>query len=146
MRKILIAAVSLVLVVSLFFVLQDGTDLEERVVTRVIDGDTIVVEGGERVRLLGIDSQEQGEPCYDDAKQRLEKFVLKEEVVLEGDERGGYGRRLSYVFLDGTLINAQLVKEGLAVAYFYEEDNRYRDRIQAAEQEAMENSRGCEWG
>jgi len=44
---------------------------EQKVVTRVIDGDTVVVQGGDHVRLLGMDADERGDPCYKAAKERL---------------------------------------------------------------------------
>ncbi|MDO8486477.1 MAG: hypothetical protein Q7S77_02170, partial [Candidatus Staskawiczbacteria bacterium] len=47
----------------------------ETIVTKVIDGDTIVVEGGYHIRLLSIDADETGFPCYQDAKTRLEELV-----------------------------------------------------------------------
>ena len=56
---------------------------EVRVVTKVIDGDTIVINGGKSVRLLDIDTDESGEDCYDQAKTRLEELVLNKEVYLE---------------------------------------------------------------
>ena len=56
-------------------------------VTKVIDGDTIVVEGGYHIRLLGIDTDEKGYPCYEAAKSRLEELVLNKKVKLEkGDD------------------------------------------------------------
>lgn len=118
---------------------------ESAVVTRVVDGDTLVIEGGERVRLLGMDTQESGKPCYETSKERLEELVLKKTVRIERNGEDQYGRTLAYVFLDGTLINRKLVEEGLAVAYFYEEGGKYMDSIKSAEQEAMESNRGCEW-
>src|SRR3989344_971992 len=44
------------------------------IVTKVIDGDTVVVQGGEHVRLSGIDADEKNYPCYGDAKIGLEKL------------------------------------------------------------------------
>jgi len=47
-----------------------------RLVTKIIDGDTVLIEGGYSVRLLGIDADERGNPCYGIAKERLEGMVL----------------------------------------------------------------------
>ncbi|MCX6719953.1 MAG: DUF5667 domain-containing protein [Candidatus Staskawiczbacteria bacterium] len=44
---------------------------ENTIVTKVIDGDTIVVEGGFHVRLLGMDADEKGYPCYEPASRRF---------------------------------------------------------------------------
>lgn len=143
-RKYLIAGLVILVITFLLFLNFSGPERQSKTVTRVIDGDTVVLEGGERVRLLDIDSQEEGEECYDDAKSRLEELILKKEVGIESRGEGSYGRELGYIFLNGTLINAKLVREGLAVAYIYEEGG-YSDKIREAEQDAMESNRGCEW-
>ncbi len=117
------------------------------IVTKVIDGDTVVVEGGWHVRLLGMDADEKGYPCYDSAKNRLEDLVLSKQIILEKDisDVDQYGRCLRYIFLGNTNIDTQLVKEGLAVARFYEPDVKYRNEIAAAEVYAQQNSVGCKW-
>jgi len=119
----------------------------QTIVTKIIDGDTIIVEGGYHIRLLGIDSDERGYPCYESAKIRLEGLVLNKKIKLEKDKTDldQYNRCLRYVFLDGRNINVQLVKEGLAIARFYEPDVKHRDEITKAEKEAIENKIGCKW-
>ena len=120
---------------------------ENTIVTKVIDGDTVVVEGGWHVRLLGMDADEKGYPCYDAAKTRLENLVLSKQVTLEKDvsDVDQYGRCLRYIFLNGANIDTQLVAEGLAVARFYEPDVKYRAQITSAEQQAQQNKIGCKW-
>jgi micrococcal nuclease len=120
---------------------------ENTIVTKVIDGDTVVVEGGWHVRLLGMDADEKGYPCYDAAKTRLEDLVLSKQVVLEKDisDVDQYGRCLRYIFLGNTNIDLQLVQEGLAVARFYSPDVKYRAAITDAESYAQENKVGCKW-
>ena len=117
------------------------------IVTKVIDGDTVVVEGGWHVRLLGMDADEKGYPCYDPAKTRLEDLVLSKQVVLEKDisDVDQYGRCLRYIFVGTANIDTQLVKEGLAVARFYQPDVKYRSEITSAEQQAQASSIGCKW-
>ncbi|MFB6076452.1 MAG: thermonuclease family protein [Candidatus Aenigmatarchaeota archaeon] len=119
---------------------------EEVVVTKIIDGDTIIVEGGRKVRLLGIDADERGYPCYDDAKNRLEELVLGNNVTLKkfSVDKDIYGRDLRYIFFDSKNINLQLVREGLAIARF-SEDIEFKDVIQKAEKKAMKNNVGCKW-
>ncbi len=119
----------------------------EAAVTKVIDGDTVVVEGGFHVRLLGIDADESGFPCYSEAKERLEELVLNKKVGLEKDKTDvdQYDRCLRYVFLDNRNVNLQLVKEGLAIARFYPPDVKYKEEITKAEKEAIENEIGCKW-
>ncbi|MBI3631383.1 MAG: thermonuclease family protein [Candidatus Staskawiczbacteria bacterium] len=119
----------------------------EVLVTKVIDGDTIVVEGGYHVRLLDIDADEKGLPCYQDAKTRLEELVLNKKIWLEKDKTDvdQYKRCLRYVFLDKQNIDLQLVKEGLAIARFYEPDIKYKNEITLAEKTAINAKIGCKW-
>jgi len=121
--------------------------LPSAVVTKVIDGDTVVVTGGDHVRLLGIDADESGYPCYDAARLRLEELVLGKSVRLEPDREDvdQYGRQLRYLFLDENFINEKLVAEGLAVARFYPENQKYKSEITAAETAAIANKTGCKW-
>jgi endonuclease YncB( thermonuclease family) len=123
-----------------------GAD-NQTIVTKVIDGDTVVVEGGYHVRLLGMDADEKGYPCYDPAKTRLENLVLEKQVKLEQDitDLDQYGRCLRYIFLGNTNIDVQLVREGLAVARFYEPDVKYKTEISAAEKQAQTAGTGCKW-
>jgi len=119
----------------------------EVLATKVIDGDTIVVEGGEHIRLLGIDADEVGYPCYQNAKSRLEELVLNKKIRLEKDKTDvdQYKRCLRYVFLDEQNIDLQLVKEGLAIARFYEPDIKYKDELTLAEKTAIDGKIGCKW-
>jgi len=122
------------------------SDGEERVVTKIIDGDTVVVEGGETIRLIGIDCDERGKECYSAAKNYIEEVLLDKLVVLESEDedKDMYGRSLRYIFLDGENVNVRLVKEGYCVARIYSE-TKYKGEIQIAEQEAIDNNVGCKW-
>lgn len=119
----------------------------EAMVTKIIDGDTVVVEGGYHVRLLGIDADERGYPCYEAAKSHLEELILNKEVRLEKDitDVDQYDRCLRYIFLDGQNINLQLVEEGLAICRFYEPDTKHSQECKTLEKEAIENKIGCKW-
>jgi micrococcal nuclease len=120
---------------------------ESVIITKVLDGDTVVVQGGDHVRLLGIDADESGYPCYRAAKIRLEELVLGKTAELEKDSEDldQYGRKLRYVFLNGENINKKMIVEGLAIARFYPENQKYKDEIVAAETEAIKNTTGCKW-
>jgi len=119
----------------------------EKIVTKIIDGDTAIIEGGSHVRLLGIDADEKGYPCFDAARLRLEELVLGKPVLLEADaeDLDQYGRKLRYVFLSGTNINEQLVAEGMVIARFYPQNQKYKSEIVAAEAAAVKNRTGCKW-
>jgi len=99
-------------------------------VIHVYDGDTIAVKTGkmiEKVRFLGIDTPEMKDKrgvaqCYSkQAKKFLKNLILNKSVRLERDSiaknRDVYGRLLRYVYLDSTLLNAELLKSGYAYTY-----------------------------
>lgn len=124
-------------------------------VTGVIDGDTIEIEGGERVRYIGIDTPEirrrgrrgweyRPEPLAEDAKEYNRRLVMGRRVRLEFDvqERDRYGRLLAYVYVDGTLVNAELVRQGYAVLATYPPNVRYVERFRRLQAEAREAGRG----
>lgn len=113
--------------------------VETAVVARVIDGDTIELANGERVRLIGINAPEQGTAYATEATEQLAAWVEGITVRLEGDVTpvDRYGRRLAYVFVDERFINAELVRIGLAQAYPYEPDTTRQDELAAAEATAI---------
>lgn len=133
------------LLYNIFFLdnAQHEDKVEKSFVTNVIDGDTIVISGGERVRLLGIDAPEKGEFFYQESKERLEELIENKEIVLEreGDNKDKYDRLLRYIFLDSRNINLLLVEEGHAICYFYEE-SRYQSACKGLEETAMQNKIG----
>ncbi len=118
-----------------------------KLVTKVIDGDTFLIEGGYSVRILGIDADERDHPCYEPAKQKLEELILNKEVRLEKgkEDKDQWCRYLRYVFLNDKNISLELVKDGLVVARFSPEDVKYREEIIKAEKEAREKKIGCKW-
>jgi len=130
MRYIAIALIFLIMgSVAGFLVGCDGDTAayEEALVTRVIDGDTVELLDGQRVRYLCIDTPELGEDYYDEASRRNRELVEGKIVELWTglEDRDVYGRLLRFVFVDGTFVNAELVAEGLATAYIFNSDERY---------------------
>jgi len=122
-------------------------------VVRVIDGDTIEIEGGVKVRYIGIDTPETVDPrkpvqCFGkEASAKNEELAGGKEVKLEKDvsETDKYGRLLRYVWVGDLLVNEYLVKEGYAQVSTYPPDVKYQERFLAAQKEARENNRGL-WG
>jgi micrococcal nuclease len=140
-------------------------DYSDIYVTRVVDGDTLKLENGERVRLIGIDTPElhESDKLYRDAQRthqdvqaikvlgkRAYEFtrnlVEGKRVSLEFDvERTDkYGRLLAYVFLkdDGTFVNAEIVKQGYASLMTYPPNVKYVDLFLKLYQQARQNRRG----
>lgn len=104
-----------------------GTSSEVATVTRVIDGDTIVVaiEGAEfRVRYIGIDTPEQGYPYFGEATAKNAELVEGETVTLIWDvsPTDQFDRLLRYVLVEGSFVNFELVRQGYALASNYPPD------------------------
>ena len=120
---------------------------ETALVTEVIDGDTIIIEDGFRVRYIGVDTPEiypQLEAYGMEALQANRELVEGKEVRLERDtsETDKYGRLLRYVYVNGTFVNAELVGRGLAYAKAYQPDTKYQSYLEELESEAREAGRG----
>lgn len=116
-------------------------------VTQVIDGDTIIIEGGYRVRYIGIDTPEihpEVEAFGMEAWQANRRLVEGKEVRLEGDlsETDKYGRLLRYVYVNDIFVNAELVRQGLAKANAYPPDIKYQNYLEDLETEARQAGRG----
>ncbi|MCS6856253.1 MAG: thermonuclease family protein [Sandaracinaceae bacterium] len=120
----------------------------EAFVVRVTDGDTMVVKIGEkeeRVRLIGVDAPEKDQvPWGERAKEFVESMTRGRTVRLEFDvePRDRYGRLLAYVYVDSTLLNLELLKEGLAMLYTVPPNVRHVEAFRRAQKEARENERG----
>ena len=113
-------------------------------VTEVIDGDTIVIQGGIHVRYIGIDSPEVNEFYYAESRQWNADMVAGKQVRLEGDvtDKDKYGRLLRYAFVGDTFVNAEMVRQGCAWAEAYPPDLKYQVYLKAMEKEARELQRG----
>lgn len=125
-------------------------------VTRVVDGDTIIVDINgveERIRLIGVNTPESVDPrrpvqCFGkEASAFLKKILDGKEVTLEKDLSQGdtdkYHRLLRYVYLsDGTFINKLIIEEGYGHEYTYRTPYKYQSQFKKAEYEARTAKRG----
>jgi endonuclease YncB( thermonuclease family) len=113
-------------------------------IERVIDGDTIVIENGTSVRLLGINSPEKGEKYYEEAKEFLENLVSGKKLKIEKHGKDKYYRELAYVFLGNENVNLKLVRSGLANVYIL--DNKiYEEELREAWKNCIEENKNlCE--
>ncbi len=118
-------------------------------VRRVIDGDTIEIEGGKRVRLIGIDTPELnksgetgcfGREAFDYAAKLLNGQTVKMEKDISETDR--YNRLLRYIYLGDTMINDKLVRDGYAKVYTYPPDVKYKDKFLESEKYARDNNLG----
>ncbi len=126
------------------------TTYETVAVVRVIDGDTIELDDGRRVRYIGIDTPETVHPekdieCYGpEATARNRELVEGNTVELQAgeEESDRYGRLLRYVHVDGRFVNALLVAEGYAHASPFGEERRFRQVFAQLEQYSQLRDRG----
>jgi endonuclease YncB( thermonuclease family) len=95
------------------------------VVTHVVDGDTVDVEGVGRIRVIGIDTPERGACGYDSATLAMAALVLGESVTLvpgAAEDVDRYGRLLRYVDVAGTDAGLSLIEDGWAIARYDSRD------------------------
>ena len=127
-------------------------------VQRVIDGDTLELEDGRRVRYLMIDTPETKKPgtpvmCYGPEASAFNKLMAENKIVnLVPDKRptDRYGRELYFIFLSGAntkdisqSLNAELVKKGYARSSAYAPNTTYKAEFQKFQNEAQSNKLGA---
>jgi len=119
-------------------------DAETFRVKEMVDGDTIVLEDGTKVRYIGLNTPERDRPFYKEATDANRKLVGGREVRLEFDavEIDRYGRTLAYVFEGETFVNLELLRQGYANAFTVPPNVKYEELFREAEQEAREVGRG----
>lgn len=122
-------------------------DLHE--VHKVYDGDTIELDDGRKIRLIGVDAPEvtspysKEEPFGPESKRHLEKLLFGEKVYIKtgAAQFDKYGRTLGYVYVGDTLINGRMIKDGWARAY-RRFDYKYKDLFLTYEKEARAKGTG----
>ena len=121
------------LLVLLFYPRDEGCRVES-----VIDGDTIVLSNGEEIRYIGIDTPEKSDPYFEEAKELNRKMVQGQRVSLEYDEerKDVYFRTLAYIWMENMLVNAELVRQGLACVYSHRPNLKYVDYLCSAQSQA----------
>ena len=119
-------------------------------VTRVLDGDTLVLDNDETVRLIGVDAPETHHPEVpvqrfgEESTEFLRRFAEGFECTLEYEPsniRDQHGRLLAYVFVGDRLANAEIIRRGYAYAYTRFPFRRQAEFI-ALEREARERQYG----
>jgi endonuclease YncB( thermonuclease family) len=119
--------------------IQNNINIPNNYVIRVIDGDTIELYSGDKVRLICIDAPELENKGSYEAKAYLESLVLNKEVKLEKDisEADKYGRLLRYVWVNisdqEVFVNKELVSQGYASIFRYGDDVKKCEEIERDE-------------
>ncbi|MBI5267693.1 MAG: thermonuclease family protein [candidate division Zixibacteria bacterium] len=117
---------------------------------RVLDGDTAELTGGDRLRLLGVDTPEAGEPLHDEARAFLARASLNQPCRVEYGtiRRDKYGRMLGYLYVDTMFVNRAIISEGLGYVYLFSDSDLKRPEIKGlieAQRGAIGARRGL-WG
>jgi len=123
-------------------------------VIRVIDGDTIEIEGKQKVRYIGVNSPEifhdstgkkTGEQCFaNESYLENKRLVEGKEIYIQKDvsEVDKYKRLLRYVWVGDAFVNDYLVRQGFAQVSTFPPDVRYHQQFLEAQKEAQVNNRG----
>lgn len=123
---------------------------EWRTVKRVIDGDTLELENGEKVRLIGVDTPETVDPRKPverfgkEASEFTRKLCEGKRVWLEYDQTRSdkYLRTLAYVHLeDGRVLNEEIIRYGYGHAYT-EYPFKHMEKYRELERQAREAETG----
>jgi len=120
----------------------------EAKVTRVIDGDTVELESGVKIRYLLVDTPEisgAGECFGDNARQYNSDLVLGKTVQISYDEQctDNFGRTLAYVTVDGQEVNTLIVRNGYGCVLFIPPNGAAREEeFNALELDAKNARRG----
>jgi micrococcal nuclease len=106
----------------------------------IIDGDTydVLIDGKSvRIRMFGIDAPERGMPYYKVSKKKLSELCFNKMTKLEVKNKDRNGRTVAISYLeDGTNINLEMIKEGLAWHYtYYSDDIEFSNAEATARQE-----------
>lgn len=83
-------------------------------VERIIDGDTLIIEGNRQVRLMSVNAPEVGLCGSDQATAKLTELISGKKVRLAGEINDHFGRFLALVYVDDILINEQMILSGWA--------------------------------
>ena len=134
--------------IIIFIILLLSVPTYAQTVTRIIDGDTIELETGERIRYIGMDTPERGEPFYDEATDFNSSLVLNKTIRIKyGKEKlDRYDRTLAYLYVptdNGEIfVNAWIVQHGWAEEAEYPPNTRYVEVFKYLEKEAKRNKIG----
>lgn len=131
--------------------LADSVKTESVQAEKVLDGDTLVLTDGRRVRLIGVNTPEvehpprPAEPLADDALRQLQAMAGKSRLYLEigAQPRDHYGRTLGHLYAaDGRNVIAELLRQGLGFQVAIPPNLDHADCYAAAQTHAREAGAG----
>lgn len=116
-------------------------------VVRVIDGDTVHTDKLGRVRLIGVDTPEEGQ-CYSTTATRFTQQRLGGQLVgyeLGAERKDRYGRTLAYLYRDKNMHELDLLREGYARVLTIPPNDKYAGRFRSVARSARRGDEGV-WG
>ena len=126
----LVNAQRLFLQVVLVFAIMDCIQLADTIsCTAVIDGDTIRLDTGDTVRLIGIDAPELSQPGGEMSRQYLAHLILGKKITLDKgyEDKDKYNRLLRFVYIDNLCVNEEMIRQGYAEARYLSPDDPLRE-------------------
>ena len=81
-------------------------------VQRVVDGDTLVIDNNQEIRLANIDAPEKGLCGFEEAKSEMEKLALNKKIKIIGEVNDKFGRLLVTAWINGKMLNEEMAKTG----------------------------------
>jgi micrococcal nuclease len=134
--------------------LDASTEMEE-VVERVIDGDTVELSNGMRVRYIGVDTPEirqhiNGQWTYrpqrlaEEARAFNQSLVEGKKIRLVYDEERAdrYHRQLAYVFVEDLFVNAEMIRSGYARVFIHSPNLKYSSLFLKLQRQARNQQKG----
>ena len=112
--------------------------------SRIYDGDSLVLNNGTEVRLIGIDTPEKGQRGADEAWDFLKGLITGKGLRIEKgvEEYDKYNRLLVYMYAGDTFVNAEMIKNGYAVTLFIPPNDKYKEEFTKLEADAKEGKKG----
>lgn len=139
MKGILVILVTTIVVLSgLLF--RNNKPKDNYLVSRVIDGDTMVIDNNQEVRLAGVDAPEKDFCGSEEAKRKLEELVLNKKVRLSGKVNDRFGRLLVSMYADDQLVNEKMASDGWV--RYTSQETEGREKIKEAARLAREKKIG----
>ncbi|EGY76399.1 thermonuclease family protein [Peptoniphilus indolicus] len=152
----------LIILIIIYIYLQSSNELivdnyNEIIVTKVVDGDTVITSDGEKIRIIGINAPEISKKEYLslEAKDLAEKIMLNKKVFIEKDveTRDKYGRILGYIWLEipnelnrDTIENLNYsgiaLRYGLARVYTFKPNDKYQKIFNNIQKKAIKEKNG----
>ena len=110
----------------------EGKPGQRFVVASIVDGDTMELHGGDRLRLLAIDTPEEGEPFYAEATELVGLLTLGKAGRIEyaNRRRDKYGRLLGYLFIDSLFVNRAIIDSGYGYVYLFSDNDLHSEAVQ----------------